>query len=400
MRRALFVLAAALVTGALLFWALDYSRGFILIAVGNHMVQISLWLAVLLLAVIWLGWRLLAMLVRPGVRTWRGRGQRRAARQQRELLAAVADYYEGRWQRARAALVRSAKGSAIPGLNYVLAADAAARTGEEQAAQELLQAAEREIPAESPALTLARAEIALRREDIAGAVAELRRGWAAHPRQPRILELLRDCLVRLEDWDGLAELLPALRRTGTGDLGALEARLHAGRLAAAAQAASGDGASGDGAEVAAELAARWAQVPRALKSHPDCLRAHARALIALGDGKRAERELRRYLERDWDPELVLDWEAATRGDPEPRGQLAVAERWLREREPCWQLLLVLGRLCQRLEIRGKSRDYLEQALRLTQRSEIYAELGATLSASGDQLGAVRCYRQAVGASPA
>ena len=102
MRRTLLVLAAALVAGALLFWALDYSRGFILIAVGNHMVQISLWLAILLLAILWLGWRLLAMLVRPGIRTWRGRGQRRAARQQRELLAAVADYYEGRWQRARA----------------------------------------------------------------------------------------------------------------------------------------------------------------------------------------------------------------------------------------------------------------------------------------------------------
>jgi uncharacterized protein HemY len=95
--------------------------------------------------------------------------------------------------------------------------------------------------------------------------------------------------------------------------------------------------------------------------------------------------------------LVLDWEAATRGDPEPRGHLAVAERWLHEGEPCWQLLLVLGRLCRRLEIRGKSRDYLEQALRLTQRPEIYAELGETLSASGDQLGAVRCYRRAAGA---
>ena len=393
MRRTLLVLAAALVAGALLFWALDYSRGFILIAVGNHMVQISLWLAILLLAILWLGWRLLAMLVRPGIRTWRGRGQRRAARQQRELLAAVADYYEGRWQRARAALVRSAKGSEIPGLNYVLAADAASRTGEEQAAHELLQAAAREIPADSPALTLARAKIALRRDDIAGAVAELRRGQAAHPRQPRILELLRDCLVRLEDWDGLAELLPALRREEAGDIGALEARLHAGRLAAAGQSSAGDRA-----EAAAELAARWAQVPRALKSHPDCLRAHARALIALGDGKRAERELRRHLERDWDPELVLDWEAATRGDPEPRGHLAVAERWLHEGEPCWQLLLVLGRLCRRLEIRGKSRDYLEQALRLTQRPEIYAELGETLSASGDQLGAVRCYRQAAGAA--
>ncbi len=394
MRRVLLVLATVLVVGGLLFWMLDYSRGFILIAVGNHVVQMSLWLVILLLAVLWLGWRLVAMLVRPGLRSWRQRDQRRVTKQQRELLAALGDYYEGHWERARVALVRSAKRSEIPGLHYVLAADAAARVGSEREANELLQAAAQEIPADSPALTLARAQIALHRDDMEGAVAVLRKGQAAHPKHPRILELLCDALLRLEDWEGLAELLPVLRRTGASpeSVGALEARLHAGRLATVFPGANGPATDG-----AAELAARWAAVPRGLKSHPDCLRAHARGLMAVGDGKRAERELRRNLERAWDPQLLLDWEAATRDATEPRGHLAVAERWLREQGESWQLLLVLGRLCRRLEIRGKSRDYLEQALRLAPRPEVYAELGETLTAAGDPLGAVRYYRQAAGA---
>ncbi|MFZ5653661.1 MAG: heme biosynthesis protein HemY [Pseudomonadota bacterium] len=394
MRRALLLLTLALAAGGALFWALDYSRGFILIAVGNHLVQISLWLAALVLAGLWLLWRLAALLLRPGLRSWRGRSLRRAARAQRELLSALADYYEGRWARARKALVRSARGSAIPGLNYVLAADAAAHLGEDDAARELLAAAARELPPTSPGLILARARFALQRGELDQALDALRQGHVDHPDHPRIVELLGDCLLRREHWDELEALLPALRRSGPPrDLADLEARLYAARMAALASPAAG----GDVAARRRELAALWARVPPGVQARSDCLRAHARALLALGDPERAERELRRHLERDWDPDLVLDWEAATRDD-ELRAHLAVAERWLRERGGSWQLLLALGRLCRRLDVRGKSRDYLEQAARLEARPEIHAELGEVLSAGGDSLGAVRCYRQAANAA--
>lgn len=394
MRRASLLLAAALAAGGALFWALDYSRGFILIAVGNHLVQVSLWLAVVALTGLWLVWRLAILLLRPGLRSWRGRSLRRAAREQRALLAGLADYYEGRWESARGALVRSARRSQIPGLNYVLAADAASHLGEDAAARELLATAAQKLPPDSPGLVLARARLALRRGEPEQALEALRKGHVDHPEHPRIAELLGECLLRREQWDELQALLPALRRGArSGELADLEARLSVGRIAALAGSATG----GDAAARRKALAELWAAVPHALQLRSDCLRAHARALTALGDPGRAERELRRRLEREWDPDLVLEWEAAARGG-ELRAHLGVAERWLRERGESWQLLLALGRLCRQLDIRGKSRDYLEQALRRAARPEIHAELGEVLSAAGDPQGAVRCYRQAANAA--
>jgi len=391
MRRALVVLALVLVGGGLSFWALDYNRGFILIAVGRHLVQVSLWLAVLLVVAIWAAWRLARRLMRSPAHAWRARRLRRNAQRQRAVLAAVADYYEGRWARARTALVRSAGRSEIPGLNYVLAADAAARLGESDAAAALLDDAAREIPADSPALIVARARLALQRHDHQEALEILRAGRARHPDHPQILDLLRTCLEQREDWEGLAELLPALRKSGLGadDLARVETRLHAGLLAAFAQPVADD------LRPARLLALEnlWRRIPKASRSRSDCLRAHARALAALGDARRAERELRRHLERHWEPELVLDWAAAL-GTEQLHGHLAVAERWLREHGESWQLLLALGRLCRLLEVRGKSREYLERAAQLAPRAEVHVELGETLSASGDQPGAVRCFRRA------
>ena len=391
MRRVLVVLALMLAGGGLLFWALDYHRGYILIAVGNHLVQVSLWLAVLVLVVIGAGWRLVRQLARPALHARRSRQFRRGEQRQRSVLAAVGEYYEGRWARARTALVRSAPRSTIPGLNYVLAADAAARLGEDEAAAALLDSAAREIPADSPALIVARARLARQRQDHEGALKILRAGQVRHPDHPQIVDLLRTCLEERQDWNGLAELLPALRRSGwnASDLARLEARLHAARLAALAQPVA------DHLRLArlAELEQLWHQVPKTLRLQADCLRAHARALLALAAADRAERELRRHLERDWNPELVLDWAGAL-GTGQLRDHLAVAERWLREHGESWQLLLALGRLCRLLEVRGKSREYLERAARLAPRAEVHVELGETLSASGDAAGAVRCFRQA------
>ncbi len=391
MRRMLLVLALVLVAGGLLFWALDYHRGFILIAVGNHLVQISLWLALLALVAGWLGWRLVGVATRPARNAWRGHRQRRAARAQRAVMTALADYYEGRWESARTGLVRSARRAEIPGLNYVLAADAAARLGEDKAAAALLADAEREIPADSPALILARARLALRRREQDAALEILRVGQAKYPDHPQLLELLRAELEARQDWAGLALLLPALRKHGSGvaDVAELETRVHAGRLGALAQPVAGALRS----VRLKELADLWDQMPKPQRAAAACLRAHARALVALGETGRAERELRRHLDRDWDPGLALDWAAAL-GAGEWRSHLAAAERWLRDHGESWQLLLVLGRLCRQLDLRGKSREYLERALRLEPRAEVHAELGETLSASGDQAGAVRCFRMA------
>lgn len=394
MRKTLLMLAAMLLAGGLVYWGLDYARGYILIVVGDRVVQLSLWLTVLLLAVFGLGWYGLKLLWRgltqPGLNAWRGRRGRREARNRRAVMVALADFYEGHWARARTALVQSVPRSEIPGLNFVLAADAATRLGQDTEAEELLAAAAREVPEDNAALALMRARLAVRRGDETRAVDQLRAALAAHADHPGLLAELRDCLLRQQDWEGLAGLLPGLRRVRVAppeDLAALELQVYAGLLKGFSADAVGESLE----QRHAALAELWRRIPREYQSRGECLRSYAGALARLGDPATAEAELRRHLDRNWEPELVLDWSRVALATP-PR-HLATAEGWLRRHGESWQLLLALGQLCRRLAIWGKGRDYLERALRMAARPEIQAELAEVLTGLGDHAGAAGCYRR-------
>ena len=52
MRKTLLAFALMLAAGGFVFWGLDYARGYVLIVIGRHAVQLSLWLAVLALAIL------------------------------------------------------------------------------------------------------------------------------------------------------------------------------------------------------------------------------------------------------------------------------------------------------------------------------------------------------------
>lgn len=395
MRKALLVLAAMLLAGGLVYWGLDYARGYILIVIGDRMIQLSLWLTALLLVVVGLGWHALRLLwrglTRPGVNAWRGQRGRREARSRRAVMVALADFYEGQWARARSALVQSAPRSEIPGLNYVLAADAATRLGQDAEAEELLAAAAREVPEDNAALALMRARLAVRRGDETRAVDQLRAALAAHVDHPGLLTELRDSLLRQRDWEGLAGLLPGLRRARVAApdaLAALELRIYSGLLQEFSVDADGAESRQQRQAVLAEL---WQRIPRESQRRGECVRPYAEALARLGDPAAAEVALRRHLDRHWEPDLVLDWSRAALAEL-PR-HLATAETWLRRHGESWQLLLALGQICRRLAIWGKGRDYLERALRMAARPEIQAELAEVLTGLGDHAGAADCYRR-------
>ena len=73
--------------------------------------------------------------------------------------------------------------------------------------------------------------------------------------------------------------------------------------------------------------------------------------------------------------------------------MKIAEGWLKEQPNNTDLLLSLARLCKRSELWGKARDYLEAALKLESRSEIYAELAEVLGRLGEHDKSLQFYRQ-------
>ena len=74
-------------------------------------------------------------------------------------------------------------------------------------------------------------------------------------------------------------------------------------------------------------------------------------------------------------------------------RLKIAEGWLKERPDNADLLLSLARLCKCSELWGKARDYLEAALKLEGRSELYAELAEVMGHLGEHDKSLQLYRQ-------
>ncbi len=393
MRRGVLLVALATLGGGLLYLLMEQNNGFILVAVGTQVVQISLWLAVLIVGVVILLWRvpgwLAHRLARAGIPVRRSRQYRARAWYRDRTTRGLTEFFEGDWRRAKASLEKAAVRSDMPHINYLAAANAATALGEWDEAQRLL--------AEAGLTTadgeLARALLEARMHASAGRPQQVLDTLAAvrdrHPRQPLALALLAQAHRALADWDGLAKLLPRLKDAkvySAVELEALEIASHGGRIRQAAKVGPDD-ASGERLRRVEEL---WRSVPKPLRNEPAVVANHVEALQSLGEGARAEAELRRYLGEHWDADLMLRY-GRLKGANSAH-QLTAAESWVQKWPDRPEVLLTLGRLCIANQLWGKARDYLERALRLEPCVDAYGELAALMERMGEREQSNHYYR--------
>lgn len=386
MRKTVALIAWALLAGGVLFWAMSYAQGFIMIAIGNRVIQLSLWMTVVALLVLWCALRLVNRVMwsaaRPGLEAWRNRRQSRLEKDRRQVLRGLESYYEGRWLDAKQGLVKSASNSEAPALNYLVAAEAAAELGNEQEAEDILATAEKEVGSDSIALMLARARVLMRGREYGRAAAVLRRAQESHPRQPYVLSLLKEVLVQQQDWEHLEKLLPDLRRAKVepGDrLDELEIRTRSGVLS---NFLDNDEVIEPIARHLETLSLLWSSTPRAMRKNPELLALYCEALDKVGEHKRAETQLRQQINREWNDTLVLVW--ADIGVSQLARKITIAEAWLKDHNDSPELLLALGRICRRSELWGKAKDYLERAVKIDGSPQAYGELAAVMEQLGER----------------
>ncbi|MFU8814168.1 MAG: heme biosynthesis protein HemY, partial [Pseudomonadales bacterium] len=161
MKRTLLVLVAALALGGAVGALMVRDPGYVLLAYDQMAVETSLWVALLLLVVVYLlirlGVGLVAQLAhgRGNLRGWASRRRSRAAAERAlrgQLLLA-----EARWAEARKLLEASAPQLAAPLLNYLGAARAAQELGDIPGRDQLLLAAQNSTPNAELAVGLAQA---------------------------------------------------------------------------------------------------------------------------------------------------------------------------------------------------------------------------------------------------
>ena len=392
MRIAIVLLILAAFGGSFLYWLVGEYPGFVLVSVGSKAIQFTLWTGVLVVLALWLLLRVLISLVRalvmPGMhltKNWKAKKQQKNSRLTYQGLL---DLAEGRWASACKQLSKSAADSELALINYLGAANAAAKLGNEQEADRLLGLAEKADSRNEMAVALTRVRLLLSDGNYTEALLILQGLYGRHPKHPYILSLLEKTYRHLQQWDQLEKLLADLRANkvmGIEELYQLDVLIRGAQLRQLTNNLDADMAKNKQA-----LADLWGRTAKNVRSAPIVVANHAELLVQVGEAVLAEKELRKAIKNTWDKHLLATY-GQLEGDTAQR--LKIAEGWLKEQPNNIDLLLSLGRLCKRSELWGKARDYLEAALKLETRSEIYAELAEVLGRLGERDKSLQFYRQ-------
>jgi len=353
MRKIFTIILVALLLGVGVVALIETDPGYILLAYGNYTLETSLWVGLALLALFTL---LVYSVLRLGYQLIGGPrflvswlGVRKSRRGSHLTTHGLINFVEGNWTRARRQLLRGAKNSDAPLVNYLLAARASHRLQDPDQVSKYLGLAVNSDSAAATAVAFTRAELQLQSADYEPALATLEQARSDVAKHPYVLELLREVYSGLQDWDKLAALLPDLKKHKLlvdDELQQFEREIYGQLLA-------------------------------------QC--------IAGGDDPASDSLLQRALKQRWDVNLVRQY-GYVQSDNAPR-QLRRAEAWLSAHPDDAQLLLCLGRLSARDKLWGKARDYFESSYHLEKSSETCAELGRLLLGLGEYKVAAAYFRE-------
>ncbi len=396
MKKLLFVIVVLVAFGLWVMYSPPEDGGYLLIAFGSKTVEMSLWLAALIvivsLSLVWLMVRLLTgsfYLVRNFSDYLSFGGSERA---QKRTASGLIDYIEGNWLQARKKLLRAAPKVDAPLINYLAAARSTYELGDRAEAEKLLTAASETGPHAELAVALTRARMELSSKQYDQCLMTLLRIKGKAPQNPVLLDLLCEVYIARQDWDSLYGIFDRLRSykiRSPEELAQLELTIHRERLKKIGEEVrlllQGDRLP--------KLRAAWEQVPGHLQKDNELIEVYARQLAINFEDQEAETLVRKALNKEWHPGLVHLY-GRLRGR-DPRQQLTVAEGWNKQHPRDPVLLLTLGRLCLRNEIWGSARDYFAESLRIKRDPEACAELARLLENLGETQRSSDYYQQAL-----
>lgn len=379
----LLVLVAAVALGVYAY----QDPGYVLIARGKTSYQMTLFtfymLAVITFGLLYLTLRIIARSWRLPKRLRRWRERRRLESARKDTNYGLIELAQGNWHKAEYYLIRQARNSDIPLLNYLSAARAAQKQNSHERRDEYLALAHKSMRNAGFAVELTQAELQLVHGQLEQALATLVHLKSVSPRHPHVLYLLARCYELLRGWKDLKELLPALKKHKVLDedsIRLLEKHVHRELLTIATTHGKRE-----------RLLGAWQHIPKNLRHDSDLVRHYVRCLLTLECHDDAEILLRENIKRHWDVDLVYIYGLI--GAHDKGKQLAVAESWIKNHESHPVLLLTLGRLCVRNQLWGKARSYLEASIGIQPRSDTYKELGQLMERLEEPQQAAKYYRQ-------
>jgi HemY protein len=365
--------------------------GFVFLVYQPWMVQMPLWFAVISLFVIFV----LFYFVVTGIdhlqfawfrlkNWWRFRSEHRSYSKTQHGLTML---IEGRWKKAERLLLGGIHQSIEPLMNYLGAARAAHELKAYVRRDDYIQKAYQMVPDAEMAIGMTQAELEMMQEHYERAVAILNQLRKKSPRNPGVLKLLEKVYVRSADWRNLLTLLPSLRKTKlltAEQYQQFEKNVYCEILRT----------EGNTLEA---IDAIWRNMPRSARKNADVACAYVKQLLALhlpnnqSVNKEIEETIRKTLKAHWQPELAEIY--GTLPFTNLNRQLVIVGAWLKLYGEQAAILLTLGRLCVKVQLWGKAKDYFERCLALGPSPAASLEYGKLMEQLGDADEAIKKYRE-------
>lgn len=345
--------------------------GYVLIEYANVTVETSIWVAVAILALVFvlirIGRSLYRTLASPNGSLgswWKDRGKRKSTGQ---VLAALQLEVAGDLKAARARLLEASKHVDDPTLVYAYAAELASRQGDIEESEAILA---KLTTGHDELHEWERLQLAIGksgRGNLREAASILQEIRAKHTKSDTIALALLRVASKSNEWSLVQELATQLESSNLIDQEELGDLLHRSWREKFAQSP----------ETASEM---WKAASKTIRENPSMIQAYVRALQDQGELKEAHSVLTKELTRRWDGRLVREFGSLNH---DPTDLLKQGEKWLGSHSNDADLLFCLGRLSKRAEQHTKAREYLETSLRLREDRDTYLELAQLCLRTGE-----------------
>lgn len=385
--RFLLILLLALVTALVAGNFLADANGFVQINAGGWIIQFSVVFFVLALVVgviiCYLILRSFFILTEFPQRLRKLRKYRHQELSDRYLRRGLTSLIEGSWKKAEKELVKGAKFSRSPGINYLFAARAAQRQGKPEFRDHYLSLTHESETDVSVATAITQAELLLQQQQSEQALAMLNLLQQKDSKNARVKLLLLKTYLQFEDWDAAANMLKQLETGKSLDHGQIrlfKLEIWKGKFAHT-------GKSGN----VNLLDTLWQELPRTLKKEEQLVQIYVTEKIRVANTSGCEKLLNKAIRKNWSSELVYLYGLVKGSDP--ARQLAFAESLQQQHARDPLLLLTVGRLAITNSQWEKAQSCLRESLELKPLPETCRELAIVAEYLGDYSDANRYYEQ-------
>lgn len=373
----LFVIVLALLSSLYLGFPSD--PGYFLIAFGNYTFETSLFALFVALSIFYLlvksllivlGWINPWYLIRFG----RNYKEKLKAKSRSRTLEGLLYFTRGNWESSYKLLNEGMKDPDASVVNYLAAAYAAHQSGNSTWMQ-CLEKAEQKYPTVRSTVNLLKAQLLFKSDQLEQCAAMLQQMKNSSLNDAPLLQLLKEVYLKLEDWEQLNKLLPALEKNQVIDaeeVKLIQVRIFMENL----YAISNRRADFSDEEIATQLEKEWKKSPAVYKQDERIVKHYADILLKLSQKELAAKAIEFALAKSWSDILITRYGEQDYGNDHKR--LIQAENWLKSRPGNAPLLLALGRLAMRNELWGKAKEYFETSIRVTSIAEAHGELARLL----------------------